>query len=80
MIKSYILKMASIFLFHGGGPFPLIQKEHHQPMFQQFREIHDRYPNPKAIIIFSAHWETKEWTILDHDKPALLYDYYGFPP
>lgn len=49
-------------------------------MFQQFRDIHDRYPNPKAIIIFSAHWETKEWTILDHDNPSLLYDYYGFPP
>ncbi len=34
---------------------------------------------PKAIIIFSAHWEEKEWTILDNDNPGLLYDYGGFP-
>jgi aromatic ring-opening dioxygenase catalytic subunit (LigB family) len=49
--------MASVFVTHGGGPMPLIYKEEHQIMYQQFKEISSRYPNPKAIIIFSAHWE-----------------------
>lgn len=42
-------------------------------------EISKQFPSPKAIIVFSAHWEEKEWTMLDYDAPELLYDYYGFP-
>lgn len=72
--------MASVFLTHGGGPYPLLQKEDHKVMHEQLKSISDRFPNPKGIIIFSAHWEESEWTILDHDNPKLLYDYYGFPP
>lgn len=33
----------------------------------------------KAIIIFSAHWEEQEFTILDDDAPQLYFDYHGFP-
>lgn len=72
--------MASIFLAHGGGPYPLLQKEQHQGMFSQFEQIQKRFPKPKGILIFSAHWEEPSWTILDHDTPSLYYDYYGFPP
>ncbi|KAH8818680.1 Extradiol ring-cleavage dioxygenase, class III enzyme, subunit B [Flagelloscypha sp. PMI_526] len=37
--------------------------------------------NPKAIVVFSAHWETaKERLVTDYgDENPLLYDYYGFP-
>ena len=49
-------------------------------MFQQFESIQKRFPNPKGIIVFSAHWEESDWTILDHDNPPLLYDYSNFPP
>ncbi|KAG8869644.1 hypothetical protein FRB97_000912 [Tulasnella sp. 331] len=36
--------------------------------------------NPKAIVIFSAHWETKEETLVTDygDSNPLLFDYYGF--
>lgn len=33
---------------------------------------------PKYIIIFSAHYVTKNLKILDYEKPELLYDFYGF--
>lgn len=33
---------------------------------------------PKYIIIFSAHYVTKDLRILDYEKPELLYDFYGF--
>lgn len=48
-------------------------------MYYQLRNLVKKYPNPKALVIFLAHWEEAEWTILDHDKSSLLYDYYGFP-
>lgn len=34
---------------------------------------------PQAIIVVSAHWEEKEFTVQTHLHPPLLYDYYGFP-
>jgi len=38
--------------------------------------------NPKAIVVFSAHWETLgERLVTDYgDENPLLMDYYGFPP
>jgi 4,5-DOPA dioxygenase extradiol len=71
--------MASVFITHGGGPMPLIYKEEHALLYKQFQEIEQQYPQPKAILLFSAHWEETEWTILDYDSPPLYYDYYGFP-
>ena len=49
-------------------------------MYRQFEEIRNRYPKPRGIIIFSAHWEEQDWAILDCDNPGLYYDYGGFPP
>ncbi|KAG9000075.1 hypothetical protein FRB94_005654 [Tulasnella sp. JGI-2019a] len=36
--------------------------------------------NPKVIVVFSAHWETEEETLVTDygDNNPLLYDYYGF--
>lgn len=48
--------VGSIFVTHGGGPMPIIYKQEHAEMYKQFEEIRKRYPKPKAIIIFSAHW------------------------
>ena len=36
-------------------------------------------PEPEAIIVISAHWETQPVTINNGSQPPLLYDYYGFP-
>ncbi len=35
---------------------------------------------PKALLIISAHWEEREFSVTAQSKPDLLYDYYGFPP
>ncbi len=54
----------------------------------------ERY-RPKAIVVFSAHWETKgsvegrslhilniliPISVMAYEKNHLYYDYYGFPP
>ncbi|KAF7307724.1 LigB domain-containing protein [Mycena kentingensis (nom. inval.)] len=37
---------------------------------------------PKAIVVFSAHWETADTRMVTDygDENPLLYDYYNFPP
>jgi aromatic ring-opening dioxygenase catalytic subunit (LigB family) len=49
--------MASVFITHGGGPMPLIYKEEHALLYKQFQDIQAQFPQPKAILLFSAHWE-----------------------
>ena len=34
---------------------------------------------PKALLIISAHWEAPRPTLNVAPRPALLFDYYGFP-
>jgi aromatic ring-opening dioxygenase catalytic subunit (LigB family) len=35
---------------------------------------------PDAILLVSAHWEAPRPTVLAASRPALLFDYYNFPP
>lgn len=35
---------------------------------------------PRAIVVVSAHWVTRGTFITSAEKPAQLYDFYGFPP
>jgi aromatic ring-opening dioxygenase catalytic subunit (LigB family) len=35
---------------------------------------------PKAVLVISAHWEEKDFTVMTHEHPPMLYDYSGFPP
>lgn len=34
---------------------------------------------PRAILLITAHWSTRNPTISSAKSPSLLYDYYGFP-
>lgn len=36
-------------------------------------------PKPDAILVISAHWETKNPTINSLETNNLIYDFYGFP-
>jgi aromatic ring-opening dioxygenase catalytic subunit (LigB family) len=35
---------------------------------------------PKAVLVVTAHWEAPATTLCGAAQPALIYDYYGFPP
>lgn len=37
-------------------------------------------PTPKAVLVISGHWEEPEFTVVSSARPALIYDYSGFPP
>ena len=44
-----------------------------------WKEIALSMPKPKAIVVISAHWETRGTKILDKEDPKTIYDFYGFP-
>ncbi len=72
-------KATIAFLSHGGGPLPLLGDSAHQQMVASLQSLSKDLPKPEAIIVFSAHWEESEVSIISSAKPSLYYDYYGFP-
>jgi aromatic ring-opening dioxygenase catalytic subunit (LigB family) len=75
-------RMPSLFVCHGGGPFPLMTPPMGGPgLTEHLRGIAKQPPStPKAILIISAHWEEgPELAVTSSDRPEMLFDYYGFP-
>ncbi len=79
-----------IFLSHGAGPsFFLSVKEHpgmkgvdkDSTCAEFFRNMvkSENIPQPRAILIVSAHWEETQPTVMTTKTPTLYYDYTGFP-
>jgi len=78
------LTLPTIFISHGGGPWPLMKFTDVNPYDGLSRYLRG-IPNslgttPKAILVISAHWEESEFTVMTNPRPSMLYDYYGFPP
>jgi aromatic ring-opening dioxygenase catalytic subunit (LigB family) len=70
----------ALFVSHGGGPLPLLGDPGHSEMLSCLEGIAAAIPRPESIVVISAHWEEPVPTITAGDRPALIYDYYGFPP
>jgi 4,5-DOPA dioxygenase extradiol len=69
--------MPVIFIGHG-SPMNAIKDNIYT---QCWREIWEKIPKPKAIILFSAHWITEWYTAISTaENPEMIYDMYGFPP
>ncbi len=85
MNSSVHSKMPVIYLSHGGGPcffmdWSLIgPADTWNKTAEWLKGLHHSFPKPKAIVVFSAHWEESEVTIQSGARPNLIYDYYGFP-
>jgi len=76
-------RLPAIYIPHGGGPWPFVDlgpKEMWSPLDRYLRSMIDRLPErPKELLIVSAHWEEKAVTLMNGERPPMLYDYYGFP-
>lgn len=72
--------MPVLFVPHGGGPMPLMGDANHRELTSFMRAVAGHLPEPKAILVITAHWEEREASVSSHLAPAMLYDYYGFPP
>lgn len=80
------MKLPSLFIPHGGGPcFFMNPGGSPDPLWRPMEAylkalITDLPERPKAILLISGHWEESQFTVHDGAQPALLFDYYNFPP
>jgi 4,5-DOPA dioxygenase extradiol len=67
--------LPSFFIAHGA---PLIAIEDNE--YTQFLNTLGRtLPKPKAIVLFSAHWESSVQKVSDVNEYKTIYDFGGFP-
>jgi aromatic ring-opening dioxygenase catalytic subunit (LigB family) len=76
-------RQPTFYLPHGGGPCFFM--EDLAGVWTGMRRFLESIParlaeRPKAILVISGHWETDGFTLTGAEHPALLFDYYNFPP
>lgn len=75
--------MPTYFIPHGAGPcFFMDWNPPHtwDAMAAFLKSIASQLPErPRAIVMVSAHWLEDDFRITGHDRPELIFDYYGFP-
>lgn len=78
--------MPTLYIPHGGGPCFFMDPPAHAPhawdaMAAYLRGIAASLPaKPAAMLVVSAHWETRRPTVMTAAHPGMLFDYHGFPP
>ena len=79
------LRQPTLFIPHGGGPCFFMEPPPAAPhlwdrMAEYLRSIAGALPErPRALLVVSGHWEAPHPTVNTAARPALLFDYYGFP-
>ncbi len=69
-------RMPLVFLGHG-SPMNVIEDT---PFGRAWTILGQNLPRPKAILVVSAHWVTRETTLVDVSAmPRTIHDFYGFP-
>jgi aromatic ring-opening dioxygenase catalytic subunit (LigB family) len=85
-MKDGHARMPTIYLPHGGGPWPFVElgfvkPEEVRSLAGYLRELPASLPaRPEAMVVVSAHWEARTPTVMTSPRPPIFYDYYGFPP
>lgn len=81
-------QITTAYISHGGGPLPLLEMQsseaaarpnYHREMIDVLTALSEEIPKPNAIVVVSAHWESREINVTTNAYPTLIYDYYGFP-
>ncbi|MBU8906609.1 DODA-type extradiol aromatic ring-opening family dioxygenase [Desertibacillus haloalkaliphilus] len=67
--------MPSLFVAHGA---PLLALENNE-YTRYLKQVADELPRPKAIVLFSAHWESLTQKVSDVETFDTIYDFGGFP-
>jgi aromatic ring-opening dioxygenase catalytic subunit (LigB family) len=75
--------LPTFFISHGGGPWPWM-KYQLNGAYDRLEAALQQMPQqvgvtPKAVLMVSAHWEERDFTLMAHPQPPMIYDYSGFP-
>ncbi|MBL8012167.1 MAG: 4,5-DOPA dioxygenase extradiol [Flavobacteriales bacterium] len=68
-------RMPVLFLGHG-SPMNAIEENE---FVQGFRKAATELPRPQAILVVSAHWETRGTQVTAMEHPRTIHDFGGFP-
>ncbi|MGG7599501.1 DODA-type extradiol aromatic ring-opening family dioxygenase [Pseudomonas sp. WC1] len=68
--------LPSLFISHG-SPMLALQPGASGPALA---ELARALPRPKAIVVVSAHWESRELLVMSNPLPQTWHDFHGFPP
>jgi aromatic ring-opening dioxygenase catalytic subunit (LigB family) len=77
--------LPTYYIPHGGGPCFFMEwtmgpKDTWDKMAAWLRHMKEGVGAvPKAIVVVSAHWEERAFSVTTGKNPPLLFDYYGFP-
>ena len=69
------MKMPVLFIGHG-SPMNIVEKNNYTSSLAALGET---LPRPKAVLVISAHWQTRGTYITGAAQPETIYDFYGFP-
>src|SRR3954465_13550397 len=67
--------LPSLFIAHGAPLLAIVNNEYTQFVNQLGKDL----PKPKAVILFSAHWEAGNQKVSLVDEFETIYDFGGFP-
>ncbi len=70
------MQMPVLFVGHG-SPMNIIADNTYTRSMQNLGRT---LPRPAAVLVISAHWQTKGSFVTAAANPPTIYDFYGFPP
>ncbi|MFJ7885314.1 DODA-type extradiol aromatic ring-opening family dioxygenase [Pseudomonas sp. NPDC096917] len=68
--------LPSLYISHG-SPMLALEPGESGPALQRLAA---ELPQPKAIVVVSAHWECNDLRVTSHPAPETWHDFGGFPP
>ncbi len=68
--------LPTLFLSHGSPELPQTRRLAREWIV----ELAARLPEPRAILVVSAHWVARPVGITAAATPGVIHDFYGFPP
>jgi 4,5-DOPA dioxygenase extradiol len=68
--------LPALFVSHGAPTLPL-DREH--PTHTFLKGLGAALPTPRAILVVSAHWDTRAPSLTTSAHPGTIHDFYGFP-
>lgn len=66
--------LPSLFISHG-SPMLALQPGASGPALAA---LANALPRPKAIVVVSAHWESRELLVMSNPQPHTWHDFHGF--
>lgn len=75
-MTQYFPYFPPLFLSHGAPNMAL----HESPVRNFMQSLAGNYQKPDAIVVVSAHFETKDTCVVTDSAPEMMYDFRGFEP